>query len=70
MWRDYPEYGRLDEVIVWNKAKYFVVNVFKIVSFWYHYMHYEAQPTHENRIVVPNELPWHWVFNLIKKEGK
>ena len=42
--RDYPEYGVLNEVIVWNDAKYFVITVLQTVLFWNHYMGYEVQP--------------------------
>jgi hypothetical protein len=67
--RDYPEYGRLDEVIVWNDAKYFAVTVLKTILFRSHFMAYEVQSTDEKQVVLPHNLHWHGVLNVIKKEG-
>lgn len=68
--RDYPEYGQLDEVIIWEDAKYFVVTVFQTVSFCCQYMSYDVLPTEQKRVVIPNSLPWHGVLHIIKKAGK
>lgn len=68
--RDYPEYGRLDEVIVWEDDKFFIVTVLQTVSFFCQYMSYEVQPTEQKRVVLTNGIPWHGVLNIIKKGGK
>ena len=68
--RDYPEYGRLDEVIIWEDEKFFVITVLITLSFSSQYMSYEVQPTEQQRVVLPNRLPWHGVLNFIKKEDK
>lgn len=68
--QDYPEYGILIQVIVWNDQKYFVLTVLETILFWSHHMSYEVQTTSMKRVLVPSDLPWHGVLHLIKKGGK
>ena len=67
---DYPSYGLLKEIIVWEDEKFLVVNVLQTSSFNYQCMAYEVTPTDRNCVVLFSNLAWSGVLNIVKREGK
>ena len=67
--RDYPCYGKVEEIIVWEDRNFFLVQVLNTLAFHKHFMCYEVIPTRERLVFVLQNLPWHGVLNIIKKSG-
>ena len=44
--RDYPSYGELEEILIWEDQKFFVVTL-KTIEFTCHLMSYKVLPTNE-----------------------
>ena len=67
---DYPTYGRLEEIIVWNDEKFFVVVLCETLEFNSHLISYKIVTTEQKVVVCPQSLPWHGVLNIILKNGE
>ena len=67
--RDYPSYGKLEEILIWEDQKFFVVTLLKTIEFTCHLMSYKVLPTEEKIIVFPESLSWHGVLNIVLKNG-
>ena len=67
--RDYPTYGKVEEVIIWNDVKYFVIALLETVEFSCHFMGYKVVSADQKTVVRPQALPWHGVLNIILKNG-
>ena len=67
--RDYPSYGKLQDIIIWEDDKFFVLMLLKTVEFNRHLMSYMVLPTEQKIVMSPQSLPWHGVFNLVLKNG-
>ena len=67
---DYPEYGQVNEIIVWKDDKFLVVTVLATVSFCSQYMGYEVQPTMQQIVILPKKLQWHGVLHFIRKQDR
>lgn len=67
--RDYPSYGKVEEIVVWEDSKFFVVHVLETLAFHRHFMCYQVFPTNRKMVVVLQNLPWHGVLNILKKNG-
>lgn len=64
---DFPLYGCLQEVIVWEDAKFFIVEILQTLSFESHYRSYKVVMTNEQRVILPQRLPRHGVLYLHSK---
>lgn len=67
--RDYPSYGKLQDIFIWEDEKFFVLILLKTVQFNHHLMSYKVLPTEQKIVMSPRSLPWHGVFNLVLKNG-
>lgn len=68
--QDFPLFGEVDQIIVWEDEKMFVVSVLEPVEFNSHYMGYEVKRVPEKIVKTYNELPWHGVLHKIIKNEK
>ena len=64
---DFLLYGCLQEVIVYEDAKFFIVEILQTLSFESHYMSYKVVMTNEQRVILPQGLPRHGVLYLHSK---
>ena len=60
--RDYPSYGKLEEILIWQDQKFFVLVLLKTIEFTAHLMSYKVLPTKQKLMV-------HGVMNMILKDG-
>ncbi|XP_028395767.1 uncharacterized protein LOC114519789 [Dendronephthya gigantea] len=68
--RDYPCYGIVEEILIWEDGKFFVVKVLETIAFHHHFMSYEVNFTDKCAVVVLDNLPWHGVLNVVKKNAQ
>lgn len=66
----FPKYGQVDEIIVWDDEKFFVVCILEVVNFTDHLMAYEVQRTERTEIWSYADLPWHGVLNIVMRSSK
>ena len=59
---DYPTYGKLEEIIIWDDEKFFVVVLCETVEFNAHFMSYKIVTNEQKVVVCPQSLSWHGVF--------
>ena len=67
---DYPVYGQVDEIIVWEDEKFFILTELETLCFHNHFMAYEAERSDNKAVVLHHDLPWHGVLHVVKKNGK
>lgn len=67
--RDYPSYGKLEEILIWQDQKFFILNLLKTIEFACHLMSYKVSPTKQKIVVFPHSLSWHGVLNIVLKNG-
>ena len=48
---DYPVYGQVDEIIVWEDEKFFILTELATLSFDHHFMAYEVERTDHKAVV-------------------
>ena len=63
---DYPVYGQVAEIIVWEDEKFFILIELETISFHNRFMAYEVERT-ENRVV---DLRHDLLGHIIQKNGK
>ena len=68
--QDFPSFGEIDQILVWEDEKMFVVSVLDTVEFHAHYMAYEVKSCGEKIVKTYNDLPWHGVLHKIIKNEK
>jgi hypothetical protein len=68
--RDYPSYGIVEEILIWEDGKFFVAKVLETIAFHHHLMSYEVITTNKSVVVVLGNLPWHGVLNIVRKSGQ
>ena len=66
---DFPTYGKVEEIIIWEEEKILLVEVLKTIEFCPLMMAYKVSPTHEISAIFTKNLPWPGVFNIINKNG-
>ena len=64
--KDYPSYDQLEEIIILEDSKFFIVEVLE-TSFHSRFMCYEVVLTNERVVVLLQNLPWHGVLNIVRK---
>ncbi|XP_068678521.1 uncharacterized protein [Montipora capricornis] len=67
---DYPVYGQVDEIIVWEDEKFFILTELETLCFHNHFMAYEVERSDKKAVVLHHDLPWHGVLHVVKKNGK
>ena len=67
---DYPVYGQVDEIIVWEDEKCFILTELASLSFHNHFMAYEVERTVHKAVVLHHDLPWYGVLHIVQKNGK
>ncbi len=67
--RDYPSYGKLQDIFIWEDEKFFVLIVLKTVEFNSHLMSYKVLPTDQRIVIRPQSLTWHGLLNMVVKNG-
>ena len=67
--RDYPSYGKLQDILIWEDEKFFVLILLETIEFNPHLMSYKVLPTDQKTVISPQSLPWHGVLNIIVKNG-
>lgn len=66
---DFPTYGTVEEILVWEDEKMFVVNILNTIEFCPHFMGYKVATSGEKSVVVIKDLSWAGVLNVIDKNG-
>ena len=67
---DYPVYGQVDEIIVWEDEKFFILTELATLSFHHHFMAYEVGRTDHKAVVLRHDLQWYGVLHIVQKNGK
>ena len=67
---DFPIYGQVEEIIIWEDEKFFIVTKLEPLSFHKQYMAYEIEREDTRVVVSWINLPWYGVLNVILKNGK
>ena len=67
---DYPVYGQVDEIIVWEDEKFFILTELATLSFHHHFMAYEVERTDHKAVVLRHDLQWYGVLLIVQKNGK
>ncbi|CAH3115461.1 unnamed protein product [Porites lobata] len=67
---DYPVYGQVDEIIVWEDEKFFILTELATLSFHHHFMAYEVERTDHKAVVLRHDLQWYGVLHIVQKNGK
>ena len=67
---DYPVYGQVDEIIVWEDEKFFILTELATLSFHHHFMAYEVDRTDHKAVVLRHDLQWYGVLHIVQKNGK
>ncbi|CAB4034113.1 Hypothetical predicted protein [Paramuricea clavata] len=67
---EYPSYAIVEEILIWEDGKFFVVKVLETIAFHHHLMPYEVITTNKCVVVVLGNLPWHGVLNIVRKSGQ
>ena len=68
--QDYPLFGEVEELLVWEDEKIFVVTVLDTVEFDSHYMAYQVNRSMRKEVRTYHDLPWHGVLHKVTKHGK
>ena len=68
--QDYPSFGEVEEILVWDDEKMFVVRVLDIVQFNTQYMAYCVRRSANKEVRTYHSLPWHGVLHKISKHDK
>ena len=67
---DYPVSGQVDEIIVWEDDKFFILTELETISFHNHFMAYEVEITYNRAVVLRHDIPWHGVSRIVHENGK
>ena len=67
---DFPIYGQVEEIIIWEDEKVFIVTKLETLTFHKQYMAYEIEREDTRVVVSWINLPWYGVLNVILKNGK
>ena len=67
---NYPVYGQVDEIIVWEDEKFFILTELETLCFHNRFMAYEVERSDNKAVVLHYDLPWHGVLHVVKKNGK
>ena len=70
MGNDYPVYGQVDEIIVCEDEKFFILTELETISFYSHFVAYEVKRTDNSAVFFHHDLPWHGVLHFVPKNGK
>ena len=67
---DFPVYGSIQEIIVWEDEKFFSLALLRTKSFHEHFMAYEVEVTEEKLLISYHNLSRHGCLHMIKKTGR
>ena len=67
---DYPDYGQVDEIIVWEDEIFFILTELETLCFHNHFVAYEVERSDNKAVVLYHDLPWHGVLHVVQKNGK
>ena len=68
--RIFPKYAQVDEIILWEDEKLFVVNLLEVTEFCEHRMAYVFQPTYLKEVHSSSRLLWCGVLHMIRLNSK
>ena len=66
---DYPVYGRVQEILIWEDEKLFVVAQLETLEFCSNLMSYKVSQTNKKTVVLHHKLLWLGVLNICTKNG-
>lgn len=67
---DFPIYGQVEELIIWEDEKFFIATKLETLSFHKQYMANEIEMEDTRVVVSWSNLPWHGVLNVLLKNGE
>ena len=70
MCNDYPIYGQVEEIIIWEDETFFITTELETLSFHKHFMAYEVERTDGRVVVLRSDLQWFGVLPVVLKNDK
>lgn len=58
---EYPVYGQVDEIIVWEDLKFFILTELETLCFHNHFIASDVDRSDNKAVVLRHDLPWHVV---------
>ena len=67
---DYPTFGEVEEILVWEDEKMFIVAILEVIQSISQYMAYYVKLSEKEVVRTYHSLPYHGVLHIVTRHGK